>query len=290
MSVAWVAVGATALGAVANYAGASDQADAATNAANTQANSQAQAAALQQQNLNATTARFAPYLAQGNNAIGPLQAAMGYNADGSVNRNSILQQQFNPGAQFSAPTAAEAQATPGYQFTLNQGLKSTQNGAAARGLGTSGAAMKGAANYATGLADSTYNDVYSRALNTFNTNYNANKSTFATNYGQASDNANRLQGLVSNGQNAAGNLGSLSAASTNSIGNALTSAGNAQATGMVGAATANASGLNGIGNALTTYAGMQNNAGYTGANALQTGIANMSSDPIGSLNSQKGWT
>lgn len=45
---------------------------------------------------------------------------------------------------------------PGYQFTLNQGLKSLQNGAAARGLGSSGAALKGAAGYATGLANSQY--------------------------------------------------------------------------------------------------------------------------------------
>ena len=272
--------------------GAQGQARAATNAANTQANSQAQALALQQKNLDATTARLQPYQTLGNNSIGPLQAAMGYNPDGSVNQNSILHQQFSPGANFSAPTEAEAQATPGYQFTLDQGLKSTQNGAAARGLGTSGAAMKGAAGYATGLADSTYNDVYSRALSTFNTNYTANKNTFATNYGTASDNAGRLQTLVGNGQNAAVQTGALSGASTNSIGNALTSAGNAQAIGQTSAATANASGLNSIGNALTTYAGMQNNAGgYSGGVPFGDRMsANLSSDPIGSLNASQGWT
>jgi hypothetical protein len=54
------------------------------------------------------------------------------------------------------PTMEELEATPGYQFTLNQGLKAAQNGFAARGLASSGAAMKGAASYASGLASQTY--------------------------------------------------------------------------------------------------------------------------------------
>lgn len=54
-------------------------------------------------------------------------------------------------------TAADLENTPGYQFTLDQGLKAVQNSYASRGLGTSGAAQKGAARYATGLAQSTYN-------------------------------------------------------------------------------------------------------------------------------------
>jgi hypothetical protein len=43
-------------------------------------------------------------------------------------------------------TAASLASTPGYQFTLGQGLKSTQNSFAAQGLGSSGAALKGAAS------------------------------------------------------------------------------------------------------------------------------------------------
>lgn len=53
-------------------------------------------------------------------------------------------------------TAADLENTPGYKFTLDQGLKGVQNSYASRGLGTSGAAQKGAARYATGLAQSTY--------------------------------------------------------------------------------------------------------------------------------------
>lgn len=48
--------------------------------------------------------------------------------------------------------------TPGYQFTLQQGLQGVDRSAAARGLINSGAAIKGATNYASGLAQKTYND------------------------------------------------------------------------------------------------------------------------------------
>lgn len=58
----------------------------------------------------------------------------------------------------------QLQQLPGYQFTLNQGLQSVQSGAAARGLGSSGAALRGAADYTTGLADSTYGNQVNRLL------------------------------------------------------------------------------------------------------------------------------
>lgn len=59
---------------------------------------------------------------------------------------------------------AQLQQLPGYQFTRNQGLQAVQSGAAARGLGTSGAALRGAADYATGLADSTYGNQVNRLM------------------------------------------------------------------------------------------------------------------------------
>lgn len=158
--------------------------------------------------------------------------------------NNILNQSF------TAPTAEQAAQTPGYQFTLDQGLKSVQNSAAARGLGTSGAALKGAAGYATGLADSTYNDVFNRALNTFNTNYSS-----------AANRVNRLSSLVGSGQNAAETNGSLGAKAMGNIGNTLASGANAQASGIVGGANALSSGLSSVGNNALLYGMMQNNAG-----------------------------
>ena len=59
-----------------------------------------------------------------------------------------------------APTMENLEKTPGYKFILDQGLKAVQNSYAAQGLGTSGAAMKGAADYAEGLASTTYQNQF----------------------------------------------------------------------------------------------------------------------------------
>ena len=61
-------------------------------------------------------------------------------------------------------TMAQLENTPGYKFTLDQGLKSVQNAYAAQGLGQSGAAMKGAADYAEGLASNTFQQNFSDYL------------------------------------------------------------------------------------------------------------------------------
>lgn len=225
---------AIAGGAVAGLAGSAISAGAASDAAQTQADAANNAAALQNKQWQQTQKNLQPYMDLGSSYINPLKDALA---------NPMLTQRF------SAPSASDAAATPGYHFTLDQGLKSVQNSAAARGLGTSGAALKGAANYATGLADSTYNDVFNRALQTFNTNYSS-----------AANNANRLLCVVGNGQNAAATNGSLGANAVGNIGNTLTSGANAQAAGMVGSANALAGGMNSVANGAMTYGLLNNNA------------------------------
>ena len=93
------------------------------------------ALATQQGMFNQGQANIAPYLALGQQGAGTLQ-----------NRLTEL---TSPIAPPPAMTQADLEATPGYQFTLSQGLKAVQNSAAARGLGLSGAALKGATDYAT---------------------------------------------------------------------------------------------------------------------------------------------
>lgn len=223
-----------AAAAVGTVAGAAISSSASKDAAQTQADSANYAADLQNQQWQKTQENLQPYMDLGSNNINALQNAL---------NNPIFNQQF------TAPTEAQAQQSPGYQFTLNQGLKSVQNSAAARGLGSSGAALKGAAAYSTGLADSTYNDVFNRALSTFNTNY-----------GNASSNVNRLAGIVGSGQNAASGLGALGAQTAANIGNTITSGANASAAGTIGSANAISSGLSGLGNNALIYGLTQNNA------------------------------
>ncbi len=59
---------------------------------------------------------------------------------------------------------------PGYQFQLQQGQKALQAGAAGRGMLSSGATLKSMDNYSQGLAGTSYQNAYNRALSTFDTN------------------------------------------------------------------------------------------------------------------------
>ena len=127
-------------------------------------------------------------------------------------------------------TQANLEATPGYQFNLSQGLKATQNSAAARGLGISGAAMKGAAAYATGLADSTY-------TNQFNMDQTNKTNAYNKLMGVSSLGANANSGVMNNGTQI----------STN-VGNTMTGIGNAQAGAYMAGANGIASAANGLGN------------------------------------------
>lgn len=120
--------------------------------------------------------------------------AMNRYADGTdpvLTRLNNLLGVGGPGGAFDAESVQRAlEATPGYKFTLDQGLKSTQNSFAAKGLGNSGAALKGAAQFTTGLADQTYQS----QLNNYLTSYNAQFANTRNAYGQQFDNAYNAYG------------------------------------------------------------------------------------------------
>ena len=182
-----------------------------------QAQVQAQMAALnmQQGMFNTDQANLSPFIQQGQYAQGLLNSQL-----------PALTAQFNP---------SNLQNTPGYQFTLGQGLQAAQNGFAAQGLGSSGAAIKGGTSYATGLAQSTYNQQLQNYLL-------QNQQTY-----------NMLAGQQGVGVNAAAGLGQLGNGITQQSSNSLTNLGNAQASGTLGSANAISSGLTGAGNSLAQY-------------------------------------
>src|SRR5579859_3475386 len=99
--------------------------------------------------------------------------------------------------------------------------------------------MKGAADYANGLAKNT--------LSLDQQIYSANQTNAY----------NKLMGGITLGENAAAQTGSLGQGYTNSAINAMVGGANASAAGTVGSATALANGLGSIGNAASTY-GMYN--------------------------------
>jgi len=144
---------------------------------------------------------------------------------------------------FQAPTAAQAAATPGYQFQLQQGLKALQNSAAARGGLLAGGTAKAINDYAQGQASTNYGNTYNQALQSYQTNF-GNQFNLANQGLSASTN---LSGLQQSNANQQGNILENSA---NAQANAVTNAGNARASGYAAQGNLLGSGISGLGNAV----------------------------------------
>src|SRR5215469_13595632 len=177
-------LGAGALGGVSSLIGGGISASASTKAANIQARAAQQATQLQSQQEQqalqlqqgeflTTQANLAPFMAEGNVAQNWLTSDLGSLTTPVVQpfpqtvsaAISGLENPLQAANTLQLPTNLQQLAqTPGYQFSLQQGLEATQNSYAAQGLGSSGAALKGAANYAEGLAGTTYNQVFQNML------------------------------------------------------------------------------------------------------------------------------
>ena len=191
--------------------------------------------------------------ASGQGARGPkpmlTDFALPYGSPGAANPfESPLLKAYTPPTAPKMMTQDELERTPGYQFNLTQGLKAVQNSAAKRGLGNSGAAYKGAANYATGLADSTYQNQFANQQALFGNQQQIYQDLLQNQQNQF----NRLSGVASSGQNAAAGLGTIGANTAGNIGNNLIGAGNAAAGSYMNAANAVGGAANMIPNYLLT--------------------------------------
>lgn len=220
----------SAIGGIASLGGALIGSSASSSAA-----SQQQAASLNAQKNAVATQNYLnaaeqPYVQAGGTALENLQASLG---EGGPGTNLLAANGIN-GLTFQ-PTQAQLEATPGYQFAMNQGQQGVANSNAAQGRGVSGAALKGAANYAQGLAEQTYMN---------------QDQIFQNNLGNV---LNPLQAMTGVGQQA---LGVESGNNTNLTGQTnqlIQSAGAQGAAGTIGSANALAGGLNGIGNSALNY-------------------------------------
>lgn len=214
MGIGAAIIGTTALSAGVNAFTSSQASGAQSDAAN--------AAAQTQRDIYASNkAMLQPWNDQGFAGYGTLRDLLGVGGNSSTMQSTL-------------------ESLPGYQFTLNQGLKSVQNGAAARGLANSGAALKGAAGYATGLANS--------------------------NYGAY---VNQLSNYAGMGLNAADALAGVG-----------TQAGTGIAGSQIAAGNAAAAGYNGIGNSISNAAGSLPLAALLNNGAFGGGAAGQSSGPL----------
>lgn len=277
---------AAGVGAAGSVASGVIGGNAAKSAASTQAAAAQQASDDTMSMFNTTQTNLDPFISVGQGALNQLEFGLGIGNPFPSGQDTagplageapggLLQplQNITNQIQPFAPTMAQLQQTPGYQFTLNQGLMATQNSFAAQGLGGSGAAIKGAANYAEGLAGTTYQQQF----NNYWTNL---QNQFQDTLANTQQVTNTLTGVAGSGQNAAANLGAVGNQTAQQAGQFLTSGAAAQAAGTVGAANATTSALNGLGNSATNFALLS----QLGGNGL-FGNANQPLTPAGNSNS-----
>ena len=103
-----------------------------------------------------------PYLKQG----GAAYARMGDLLGLSGNTGAEGYGSYGPGSQY---TMTELEQDPGYKFRLEQGQRALDNSVAARGMNLSGAQLKGAADYNSGMASQEYGNAYSRYMDRYKT-------------------------------------------------------------------------------------------------------------------------
>jgi hypothetical protein len=272
---------AAGVGAAGSVLGGVIGGGASKSAASTQAAAAQQAAQLQYSMYQQTAQRLQPWVTTGTaaqNELGGLLGLSGYQASGAGGFGTgALTQPFPGQAPTWNPTLQGLQATPGYQFTMQQGLQAAQNAATAQGqgggvmpgggLGASGPEAKGMTQYAENLASTTYGQQFGIYEQQFQ-NYN---QQFQNYWNQLNNVYNMVSGASNTGASAAAGVGQAGQQTAASAGNLLTSGAAAQAAGTVGAANALGGSLSGIGNIAQNYATL-NAIQQMGQSPISTGV------------------
>jgi hypothetical protein len=225
-----------------------------------------------QKQLAASNAELNPYITAGQSAFSNVGQLMQQGAQGQGPLASWT-------GSFQAPTAAQAEATPGYQFQLQQGTQALENSAAARGGLLSAGTGKQLEQYGQGLASTNYQQTYNNAMQQYQQQYQQFQNNQSNLY-------NRLMGIGQTGLGATqtsvganmqgaqlyGQQGQLAASQQAGY---QAQAGGAQAIGMAGLG-------NSIGNAMGGIGGMMN---MGGAPNYSAGGGNLPLAPPGTVNS-----
>lgn len=103
-----------------------------------------------------------PYLKQGGAAYSRMGDMLGL----SGNTGAEGYGSYGPGSQY---TMTEMEQDPGYKFRLAQGQRALDNSVASRGMNLSGAQLKGAADYNSGMASQEYGNAYQRYMDRYKT-------------------------------------------------------------------------------------------------------------------------
>lgn len=120
-------------------------------AMNAQNAANAASMAEQRRQYDQNRADLKPYMDIGYKSLGSIQDMLGYN-----------------GQEAQQKAMAQFRSDPGYQFSLDQGRKSIEGGAAARGGLYSGRTLMALNDYGQGMADQQYGNYYNRLWNNAN--------------------------------------------------------------------------------------------------------------------------
>lgn len=185
--------------------------------------------------------------------------------------------------QFTAPTAAQAEATPGYQFQLKAGEDAMQNSAAGRGSLLTGRTLADLNNYAQGTASTNYQNTFNNSL----TQYQSAYQSFLNNQNNT---YSRLMGLSNQGLNAANGAGSLISGVGGDIASLMGQQGAARAAGTIGAGNAWSGAMSGIGNAASNYGVLSMLRGGGGRGSVMPIFGSNPLDGISPVSSGQDWT
>jgi hypothetical protein len=174
--------------------GGSSASDAYSSASSSMANAISQGITATTEARDQARSDLSPWRSAGQTALSQYAGLLGLSGYSAVDPTSTLQ------------------STPGYQWSLNQGIGALDRSAASKGLLTSGAQQKGLLTYGMGLADTTYN------------NYLSN-----------------LSGLTSGGLSAAGGQATTSTSAGSDLSNLYSSLGESQANATLGSYSASQS-------------------------------------------------
>jgi hypothetical protein len=246
---------------------ANAQRDAAERSAAVQKEMADKSIAAQRDMFDIGRADLAPYRESGVTAQNQLMQLFGLGGDTTNANYGKYAQDF---------TMPEFTGDPGYQFRLKSGMDALNRSAAARGMGISGANIKGATEYGQNFGSNEYERAYNRALNTFQTNRSNQLDPLYKLYtgGQAS---------AANSAAAASNLGSnlgttYSNLGTN-LGKSATDAGAAEAGGYIAGGNAINQTIGNLGN---QYTGMLERANQTSyQNNLLAALNSRGMDSVG---------
>jgi len=258
--------------AIAGLAGSALSAGAAGSAASAQAAAQLKAAEIQHDQFEQTLGNLQPYNNAGQTNLAGYQNF--YNSTNSAlnNASGMALSQVPNGASIAQAVTS----SPAYQFNLQQGLQATQNSAASRGLGVSGAAIKGATNYSTGLANTYFQNAFNNQQSIY--------GDYQNNYGNALNTQNatfsQLSAPINLGENAAAQAGNIGQQAAAAQGGYVAGAGQSTAAGITGTANALNNGLQQLGSLPMTY--MAYNNLLNGGSGASGGNTNSGPTTLGS--------